>query len=60
MVLNDRSPQKLISYKKQNPNVLIGIVNKGNHTNYFESANNLIFHTGKVKPTKLKTKILDT
>ncbi|MGR6088321.1 MAG: DUF2357 domain-containing protein [Arcticibacter sp.] len=53
-VLNDVSPHKLTAYEKHNPEVLIGIVNKGNQTDYFESEQNLIYHTGKVKPSKLK------
>jgi hypothetical protein len=53
-ILNDVSPQKLTSYEKHNPEVIIGIVNKGNQTNYFKTEDNLIYHTGKVKPSKLK------
>ena len=53
-ILNDISPHKLTSYEKHNPEVLIGIVNKGNQTNYFQSETNLVYHTGKVKPSKLK------
>jgi len=53
-VLNDISPQKLTNYEKHNPEVLIGIVNKGSQTNYFETEKNLIYHTGKVKPSKLR------
>ncbi|MBV6485588.1 MAG: hypothetical protein KFKLKKLM_02158 [Flavobacteriales bacterium] len=53
-ILNDVSPQKLTTYENHNPEVLIGIVNKGNQTEYFEKENNLFYHTGKVKPAKLK------
>jgi hypothetical protein len=53
-ILNDVSPQKLTSYEKHNPEVLIGIVNKGNQTIYFETESHLVYHTGKVKPSKLK------
>lgn len=53
-ILNDVSPHKLTSYEKHNPEVLIGIVNKGNQTNYFQTETNLVYHTGKVKPSKLK------
>ena len=53
-ILNDVSPQKLTSYEKHNPEVLIGIVNKGNQINYFETTDKLIYHTGKIKPSKLK------
>lgn len=53
-VLNDVSPQKLTEYEKHNPEVLIGIVNKGRQTDYFENETNLIYHTGKVKPSKFK------
>lgn len=53
-ILNDVSPQKLTTFEKHNPEVLIGIVNKGNQTKYFENETNLIYHTGKVKPAKLK------
>lgn len=53
-VLNDVSPQKLTEYEKHNPEVLIGIVNKGKQTDYFDSETDLIYHTGKVKPSKLK------
>jgi hypothetical protein len=53
-VLNDVSPHKLTAYEKHNPEVLIGIVNKGNQSDYFENEQNLIYHTGKVKPSKLK------
>lgn len=53
-VLNDVSPQKHTSYEKHNPEVLIGIVKKGSQTEYFNSENNLLYHTGKVKPSKLK------
>lgn len=53
-ILNDVSPQKLTSYENHNPEVLIGIVNKGNQTKYFETGYNFIYHTGKVKPAKLK------
>ncbi len=52
--LNDVSPHKLTSFEKHNPEVLIGIVKKGNQTNYFETEENLIYHTGKMKPSKLK------
>jgi hypothetical protein len=53
-VLNDVSPHKLTAYEKHNPEVLIGIVNKGIQSDYFENEQNLIYHTGKVKPSKLK------
>ena len=53
-ILNDVSPQKFTSYEKHNPEVLIGIVKKGAQTNYFETEINPIYHTGKVKPSKLK------
>lgn len=53
-VLNNISPQKLTSYEKHNPEVLIGIVNKGAQTKYFETEKSPIYHTGKVKPSKLK------
>jgi hypothetical protein len=53
-VLNDVSPHKLTAFEKHNPEVLIGIVNKGNQSDYFENEQNLIYHTGKVKPSKLK------
>ena len=53
-VLNEVSPQKENTYEPSNPEVLIGIVNKGIQSNYFETENNLIYHTGKVKPSKLK------
>lgn len=53
-ILNEVSPQKLTSYENHNPEVLIGIVNKGKQTNYFETEENLVYHTGKVKPSKLK------
>lgn len=53
-ILNDVSPQKLTSYEKHNPEVLIGIVNKGNQSDYFATEKNLIYHTGKVKPSKLR------
>jgi hypothetical protein len=53
-ILNGVSPHKLTSYEKHNPEVLIGIINKGNQSNYFENEQNLIYHTGKVKPSKLK------
>jgi hypothetical protein len=53
-VLNDVSPQKLTNSEKHNPEVLIGIVNKGNQSEYFTTEKNLIYHTGKVKPSKLK------
>jgi hypothetical protein len=53
-VLNDVSPQKLTNYEKHNPEVLIGIVKKGPQTEYFELEKSLIYHTGTVKPSKLK------
>jgi predicted component of viral defense system (DUF524 family) len=53
-VLNDVSPHKLTAYEKHNPEVLIGIVKKGIHSDYFANEQNLIYHTGKVKPSKLK------
>lgn len=53
-VLNDVSPQKHTSYEKHNPEVLIGIVKKGSQTEYFNNEKNLLYHTGKVKPSKLK------
>jgi len=53
-VLNDVSPQKHTNYEKHNPEVLIGIVKKGSQTEYFNSEKNLLYHTGKVKPSKLK------
>ena len=53
-VLKDVSPQKLTNYENHNPEVLIGIVNKGLQTDYFDKENNLLYHTGKVKPSKLK------
>jgi hypothetical protein len=53
-ILNGVSPQKLTSYENQNPEVLIGIINKGNQTLYFDKGDNLIYHTGKIKPSKLK------
>jgi hypothetical protein len=53
-ILNDVSPQKLTTYENLNPEVLIGIVNKGNQTKYFESEKELIYHTGRVKPSKLR------
>jgi hypothetical protein len=53
-ILNDVSPHKLTSYEKHNPEVLIGIVNKGTQTIYFETESHLVYHTGKLKPSKLK------
>lgn len=53
-ILNEVSPQKSLSFESLNPEVLIGIVKKGNQTEYFEAGDNLIYHTGKVKPSKLK------
>jgi hypothetical protein len=53
-ILNDVSPHKFTSYEKHNPEVLIGIVNKGNQTVYFETEFHPVYHTGKVKPSKLK------
>ncbi len=53
-VLNDVSPQKLTTYESHNPEVLIGIVKKGKQSDYFENEENLIYYTGKVKPSKLK------
>lgn len=53
-VLNDVSTQKLTSFEKHNPEVLIGIVKKEDQSEYFENEENLIYHTGKVKPSKLK------
>lgn len=53
-ILNDISPQKLTTYEKHNPEVLIGIVNKGRQSEYFNTETNPIYHTGKVKPSKLK------
>lgn len=53
-VLNEVSPQKENFYESSNPEVLIGIVNKGKQSIYFETENNTIYHTGKVKPSKLR------
>jgi hypothetical protein len=53
-ILNEISPHKLTNYEKHNPEVLIGIVKEGNHSQYFENEQNLIYHTGKIKPSKLK------
>lgn len=53
-VLNEVSPQKENIYESSNPEVLIGIVKKGNQFDYFNSEKNLIYHSGKVKPSKLK------
>jgi hypothetical protein len=53
-VLNDISPQKENTYESSNPEVLIGIVNKDDQSKYFLAEKNLIYHTGKVKPSKLK------
>ena len=53
-VLNEVSPQKENIYESSNPEVLIGIVKKGKQSIYFETENNIIYHTGKVKPSKLR------
>lgn len=53
-ILNEIAPQKLTTYEIHNPEVLIGIVNKGSQTSYFETEENLLYHTGRVKPSKLK------
>lgn len=53
-VLNEVSPQKENIYESSNPEVLIGIVNKGKQSIYFETEDNIIYHTGKVKPSKLR------
>ncbi|MFA7380594.1 MAG: DUF2357 domain-containing protein [Bacteroidia bacterium] len=53
-VLNDVSPQKLTAYENHNPEVLIGIVNKGLHSDYFQQEKDLIYHTGKIKPSRIK------
>ncbi|KOY86300.1 hypothetical protein AD998_09230 [bacterium 336/3] len=54
-VLINISPHKLTKYEKHNPEVLIGIVNKGSQTQYFETEQNLIYHTGKIQPSIFKT-----
>jgi hypothetical protein len=53
-ILNGIIPHKNTTYENHNPEVLIGIVNKGNQTAYFDGEDRLIYHSGKVKPSKLK------
>jgi hypothetical protein len=53
-ILNEVSPHKLTTYEKHNPEVLIGIVKKGAQSDYFQKGKELIYHSGRVKPSKLK------
>jgi hypothetical protein len=54
MVLNEVAPQKSTAFERHNPEVLIGMVQKGNHSNYFEKEGNLLYHTGRIIPSRLK------
>jgi predicted component of viral defense system (DUF524 family) len=53
-ILNEVSPHKENIYESSNPEVLIGYVKAGKQSSYFENENNIVYHSGKVKPSKLK------
>jgi len=52
-VLNEIAPHKQTRYEDPNPGVLIGVVKKGIHSFYFETEGELLYHTGKVKPSQI-------
>jgi hypothetical protein len=51
-VLNNIIPQKGLQYEVSNPEVLIGIVSKQEHIDYFNSGSEIYYHSGSHKPTK--------
>ena len=50
-ILREVAPQKSLTYESINPEVLIGIVSKPEHIQYFEGSPK-VYHTGVVKPTR--------
>lgn len=51
-VLNNIIPQKGLQYEVSNPEVLIGIVSKQEHIDYFNGGSEIYYHSGSQKPTK--------
>lgn len=50
--LNNIISQKGLQYEVSNPEVLIGIVSKQEHIDYFNSGTVIYYHSGSHKPTK--------
>ena len=57
-ILREIIPHKELSYESVNPEVLIGVVSKNKHIDYFESGAELLYHTGVRKPSRFGYKDL--
>lgn len=51
-ILQEVIAHKDLVYENSNPEVLIGIVSKEDHKNYFESGKATLYHTGEAKPSR--------
>ncbi|HPV15273.1 MAG TPA: DUF2357 domain-containing protein [Candidatus Cloacimonadota bacterium] len=51
-ILNGIIPHKELQYEQPNPQALIGIVSSEKQIEYFTGAKAVLYHTGKVKPSK--------